>query len=148
MPEIIILSGIPCSGKSTFRKRFEGKSHAILCRDDVRNSLYESNYKYSRDNENKVTKIINSDFDTLIRFKCNIIIDNTHCKDAYILEWLRRIPKNYIVKIKFFDISLYWAHIRNVLRWIKCRKWIPIKVMNDMYKNYQKLDKKKYALYM
>ncbi len=143
MPEIIIFSGIPCSGKSSFRKQFEGVSHSILCRDDIRESLFED-YQYTRDNENKVTRIINADFDTLVRFKANIIIDNTHCKAAYIDEWLKRIPDNYTVKIKFFDIPLYEAHIRNIYRHITRGKWIPIKVMNDMYKNYQKLDKKKY----
>ena len=143
MPEIIIFVGIPNSGKTTFRKKFEHISHAILCRDDVRDSLFKD-YRYTKNNEDKVTRIINADFDILTRFKSNIIIDQTNCKTSYIDEWLKRIPEGYVVKIKFFDIPLWQAHVRNILRWVKCGKWIPLKIMNQMYKNYQKLDKKKY----
>jgi predicted kinase len=34
-PEIIILVGIPLSGKSSYRKKFEN-THEIICRDDIR----------------------------------------------------------------------------------------------------------------
>jgi len=44
-----------------------------------------------------------------------------------------------VVEIKRFDIPLWKAHYRNIMRYLKTGKWIPIKVMNSMYKNYKNL---------
>lgn len=144
MPEIIILSGIPNSGKSSFRGQKQFDSYIIICRDDVREHFWGKDYKYTRDNENRVTKICNETFETAVKAGVSIIIDQTNCKHSYIDEWIKRCPKDYTIKIKFFDIKLYEAILRNIYRHIVSGKYIPLNVLFSMKKNYQKLDKKKY----
>ena len=143
-PEIIILSGIPCSGKTTYRHPLEEEGYWVICRDDIRDMYWGRDYKYNRDNENKVTEISNKSFFTAIRNNLDIIIDATHCKEVYIQEWIKRKPSNYNLKVVFFDIPLWKAYIRNVLRWLNMGKWIPFQVIRDMKKNYDRIDKSKY----
>lgn len=156
MKIIEILSGIPNSGKSTYAKMLEGVF--IISRDDIRENYFSKPYKYTNDNE-KYTTIV---FNTLLNSCLNddkthlIILDNTFCKEKYIDEIICKYHEKFssdsqekvIVKIKFFETSLIKAHIRNVGRYIKTGKWIPIKIMNSMYKNYNNIDKNKYKKYI
>lgn len=143
MPKIMILSGIPNSGKSTFTKQYQD-SCSIISRDTIRDVFFSRPYIYTKQNEDKVTKISNHLFDNAVLGQNNIILDNTHCKEKYIDEILRNIPEGYTPDIIFFDCPLWKAHVRNIIRYIWRGKWIPIKVMNDMYKNYNKINRQKY----
>lgn len=148
-PKIKILSGIPCSGKSTYTKKY-GDKYTILSRDSIREILYPSNYKQNGKAEEKVTKVFNNALHTLLMEEKNIIIDNTNVREGYIdslLNTLKEYP-NYIIEIKFFYIPLYRAKYRNILRYIRTGKWIPIKVMNNMFKNYSNLNQNKYKEYV
>ena len=49
---------------------------------------------------------------------------------------------NWNIVVIRFDISLRKAKIRNIFRYLKTGKYIPNEVMNNMYKNYNKLWKK------
>lgn len=152
MPNIIILSGIPCSGKSTFAKiKEENYTYISLSRDEIRENFFQEPYHYCNFNEKKVTEIFDKNLNILLTNDNNIIIDNTNCKDNYLFDLIRNIEKKYTeynVYVVFFDISLIKAHFRNILRYIKTGKWIPIKVLNNFYKNYQKIDKDKYSKYI
>lgn len=142
--EILVLSGIPCSGKSTFRNNPIYKDHVVICRDDVREKYWGRNYSYTDQNETKVSTICENTFDFAVGEKKNIIIDNTHCKEQYLKLWIEARPSNYMLKIYFFEVPLWLAYIRNVGRWLKCGKWIPFFIIKNMKKNYDKIDKKKY----
>ena len=138
--EIVILCGIPCSGKSSWaRTTSEIYSHMILSRDDIRDSISIRNYVYTKENEDSITKTFNFWFDEYIKNGCDIILDNTHCKEKYIQEWINKKPKDYSLRIVFFPVSLWKAYYRNVVRYISTGKWIPFKVINDMKKNYDKI---------
>lgn len=141
---LIITSGIPCAGKSTWSSQM---FYPIVSRDNIRESYFIKPYKYSNANEVLVSKWFFQKLDRLIflDFK-NIILDNTFCKESYIDDIIKKYPECNI-QIKYFDIPLWKAHYRNVIRYLKTGKRIPIKVMNDMYKNYNKINKSKYAKY-
>lgn len=146
MKTIRILVGIPCSGKSTytFNKCLYSNS-CFVSRDYIRDIL--NLHQYTKESENKVTQIFNYLVDkALIEDIEVIILDNTHCKEKYI-DNIISTYSNYNIEVKFFDISLLKAHYRNIMRYFKTGKWIPIKVMSDMYKNYNKINKQKYAKY-
>lgn len=146
---IEILVGIPCSGKSTYCKNNNNKNTHIISRDDIRLDLFSNKYKFSKQNEIRVTNFFDYKVDIALYadFINTVILDNTHCKEKYIDEIIKKYSK-YNIVIKFFDISLYKAHYRNIVRYFKTGKWIPINVMNSMYKNYNKINKKKYEKYM
>jgi predicted kinase len=136
MYNCIILSGIPCSGKSRFVKNY-AHSYCVISCDNLRGN----NYIFSKENEDEIW---NKFYDILNTAYTNIIIDNTNCKQIYIDKIKKNLNKDFnwnIVVIRF-DISLRKAKIRNIFRYLKTGKYIPNEVMNNMYKNYNKLWKK------
>lgn len=157
MPTVIILCGIPTSGKSTWvtkltrndhYDRDDFRSYYILSRDQLRLDIYGKNYKPSQDKEKFITGHFNALLDKLIQYKRPIILDNTHCKESYLKEALKRFEgTEYVVKIKFFDLPLWKAYYRNIKRYLMTGKWIPWSVIKSMKKNYDKINKKDYAKY-
>lgn len=144
-PELYIMCGIPLSGKSTYCKKFP---HCIIIsRDDIRDEIMKeqgTSYKHTKENEKEVTKRFDHKYKHNTFFQNDIILDNTHCKTAYLEAEIKRAPVEYNVKIIFLECPLWKAYIRNVLRYLWCGKWIPFKVINDMKRNFDKIDKKKY----
>jgi len=148
MKTIEILIGIPCSGKSIYASKECNFNTVIISRDNIRECHFEQPYKFSKENEDKISEIFNVKVINNFWRKeiTKIILDNTHCKEKYIDEIIRKYPNCYI-KIKYFEISLFKAHIRNIIRYFKTDKWIPLKIMNQMHKNYKQIDKTKYEKY-
>lgn len=150
MPEIVILCGIPCSGKSSYANKLYKEDWSsnwrLICRDNIReNSLcFNQPYVFSNYNETIVTRVVDDMYSSDIFFKRDIIIDNTHCKEAYLNAEIKRKPEGYTLRIIFFDCPLWKAYYRNVVRYIMTGKWIPFEVIRNMKKNYDKIDKKKY----
>ena len=155
MKKIIILVGIPCSGKSTYTKTLSksfDKYTVIISRDNIREFgwLFKQPYKFSKKNEDLVTQEFNRIFNLWLEpeRECSAIcLDNTHVKEKYIDSIITE-HLDCIIEVKFFDTSLLKAHYRNIIRYITTGKWIPISVMNNMYKSYNKINKQKYAKYM
>lgn len=153
---IEILVGIPCSGKSTFCRLFNNKDTNVVClsRDEIREnsrSFPNQPYKHTNENEDKVTTIFNGylqDYLAPGSGFVQVILDNTHCKEGYIDEIIKKYGKEYNIEITFFEISLLKAHYRNIVRYFKTGKWIPFKIMNQMYKNFNKINRKKYTKYL
>lgn len=147
-PEIIILCGVPCSGKSTWANTYqEIHGHAIISRDDIREEFWEK-YSYTDSNEARVTKIFDRYLRQRIECSHDIILDNTHCSEKYLDAEIKRKPVGYTLRIMFFNCPLWLAHYRNIIRWATTGKYIPIKVINNMKKNYDKIQRDKYDLYM
>ncbi len=159
-PTVVILSGIPTSGKSTWAELYSLTSNAfypkdfrnpyILCRDSIRLEKFEkySDIKFNKKLEDEVTETFNLRLNVAIDLSKNIVIDQTNCSEKYLKALLKRFENtNYIVKIKFFDIPLWKAYYRNIKRRIKTGKWIPIKVIKKMKNNYDKINKKDYDHY-
>lgn len=144
MPEIIVLSGPPCSGKSTFTKQYP--EYYVLSRDVFRDQIFGKNYQFTKYNEDHITRVFNVWFRCYVTEGYNIILDNTHCKQAYLDNWIKRKPKGYTMRIIFFQVSLWKLHLRNIGRRIMTGKWIPIRIMNDMQKNFKKIKQEKYDL--
>lgn len=143
-PELIILVGPPCAGKTTFRKNEIYKDYVILSRDDIREKYWGKDYKYTDTNEAKVSIISENTFNFAVKDNLNIIVDATHCKEQYLQLWLDAKPGHYSIKFYFFYIPIWRAYIRNILRYIKTGKYIPITILKNMYKNYNKINRKKY----
>lgn len=154
---VIITVGIPTSGKSTWAKNYQQmqyypgddfRSFRIVSRDNLRESIYGKDYKPSSDKEKYITQVFNKMIDDCIRAKKPMILDNTHCKEAYLKEALKRFEgTDYSVKIKFFDLPLWRAFIRNHKRRWETGKFIPWSVIKAMKKNYDKINQKNYERY-
>ena len=142
MPKVTILVGIPCSGKTTFCKKFPNKD--VISRDAIRLVFFDKNYIYTDANEKKVTRIFKELFASSVKEKKDIILDNTHCKEKYINECLDMVPEGWEEEIIFFDIPLWKAYFRNVIRYVWKGKWIPFDIIKAMKWNYDKINRKKY----
>jgi len=124
--EIIILRGIPGSGKSTYAEKLMGEGWKRLNKDQLRTML--NNYSLDNSDENIVHSIQTNTLRLLMRHGRNIVIDNTHTKQKYINDLLKEIKKNqeknqqdglgfdYGVRIKHIGVSLEKAIGRNKKR--------------------------------
>ena len=154
MPTVTILCGIPTSGKSTWaneewRKSYELKGMIagvrLISRDELRLRIYGKNYKPSSKKEKYITEVFDRTVTSSMLQKRDIILDNTHCKESYLKEALKRFENTgYKVQVKFFDLPLWKAYYRNIKRNLSTGKWIPMNVIKAMKKNYDKINKKNY----
>lgn len=133
MPKCVILSGIPCSGKSTYANKQGGY---ILSCDKIRTEFYGLTYDFDFRKEDRVWHEF---YGRVAYMKDSFIIDNTNCKPIYIQKIKETLSEDFEIEIKRFDISLWKAHYRNILRYWKTGKYIPFSVINNMYKNYKNL---------
>lgn len=148
--ELIILSGIPCAGKTTWARDFIKHKQdgivAYISKDKLRKEQYGDNYRHSRDKE-KFIKLLERDLiDKYINHPTiqYIIVDNTHCKHKYFDYLIQTYGKKVRTSILFFDIPLRKAYYRNIIRYFKSSKWIPFRDMKKLYQNYKELDRYKY----
>lgn len=154
MPKVIILCGIPASGKSTWTKNHISNNSwttKSISRDDIRDQFFDQPYIYTKGTEDLVTNIFNEQLNSYINTGYNIILDNTHARERYLDGQLKLILENeevqrkeYSVYIKFFDVPLWKAYYRAIIRKIKTGKDVPLKVIRDMHRNYKKIDRNKY----
>jgi predicted kinase len=148
-PQLKILSGIPCSGKSTYIKT-NCVGFEVISRDNIRDELFGKTYKPHSKKEDRITDVFMLQLLIQLDLKRNVVIDNTNVKEGYIDKFLNLMNENYPqynIEIIFFDISLFKAKVRNILRYLKTGKWIPMNVMDVMYRNYNKLNRNKYLKY-
>jgi predicted kinase len=137
MPKCIILSGIPCSGKSTWAKK---QKLPILSCDKLRFKYfcYSNKYVFDPKVENEIWEDFYFRLNLLNR---DVIIDNTNCRLSYInkIKLTLNPVLKWDIEIKRFDCPLYKAYYRNIIRWITTGKFIPFKVIKNMKTNYDKL---------
>lgn len=119
MPEILVLMGLPASGKTTYalelvKERKNGWKR--INKDDLRSMIDCS--QHSKDAERQILEAR----DALIRVFCasnkNIVIDDTNLHPKH-LESIKNIAKEfpgYVAKSKMFDISVEEAIKRDYMR--------------------------------
>ena len=149
--KVIILSGIPGSGKSTWATNYlknNSWTARIVSRDDIREVGFPVPYTYTRENEERVTITFNSLLKTYLSASLDVILDNTNCREGYIDEHIKSILvdfPNTRVYIKFFDVPLWKAAWRVWRRERNTGKVVPYEVVKAMHKNYKKINKQKYS---
>lgn len=132
--EILILIGIPGSGKSTFSKDFvrNNSDWIRVNRDDFRDML-----KTSQTCENKVedmiTGLVSDVISSSLSRKLNVIVDNTNLKIKYINAIIEEFKYSANINYRVFDISKDKAIERDRNR----DKKVGALVINKMYKDYK-----------
>lgn len=142
MAIITILSGIPCSGKTTFRKKIMKVNPDLYCV-----SLDDLRLEYPNKSEDEISEIFFNRIKFLLNNNKDLILDNTFCKEKYINKIIEYYGNNKI-QIKFFKNSLTKSYILNIYRWLITGKFIPFKIIKRMNINFKKINKHKYAKYM
>lgn len=133
MNKLLILQGIPASGKSTFAKQWveeDPKTRVIVNRDSIRRGL---GVYWVPSRENLVSDIEYSIVHHGIKHNYDICLDSTNLNPNYLNQWLLLADKyEYEIEYKKFDISLEEALERD-----KNREFpVGEKVINQFYNKY------------
>lgn len=109
MKKLIILMGVPASGKSTWVKEYM-KEHAsdtcVVSRDEIRLRFGEYNHKH----EKEVTLIEEQDTEDAMKSGCDIINDATNLNPKHLPRW-EKMAKKYGYEIEYvkFHVPIHTA---------------------------------------
>lgn len=117
---IMLLSGIPGSGKSTWARNAvrANENWKRVNRDELRKMLYceQFNPKF----EEMLTIVERNCVGALIVQGYNVIVDATHCKPKYLREWCefvnQNLPSKVQVLVRRFDTPIEVCLARNAER--------------------------------
>ena len=138
MNKILILKGLPASGKSTWTKELMKKEPGKWKRfnkDDLRLAFDDG--EWSHENENYINSIIENCIKYTLKKNINIVYDNTSFSSR-IYARICEIAKNQgdiLVEEKIFEVSLEICIERDSLR--EGRAKVGEKVIRDMYDRYK-----------
>ena len=154
MRKVIILRGLPASGKSGWAKEQVTKSNCSIIRvnkDDLRSMLHSS--KYSKGNEFYVLQLRDHIILTVLDLGKSVIVDDTNFYPKH-EERIKELVSGFNegmygnnisinnkvqVEVKFFDVSPEECIIRDLKR----QNSVGAKVIWDMYNKYLKPESEK-----
>ena len=126
MPKLILLKGLPGSGKSTYAKNLIDLDDSFqrVNRDEIRHMM--TNYKFSKKNEKIVTGVVRAAVRQCFMYGLNIVIDETSINPKVerdfrlmVLDWNSENPYmhyDFVLDDSFLDVSLDECLRRNALR--------------------------------
>jgi predicted kinase len=132
--KILVLSGVPASGKSTWAKSFLAKNpnYVRVSRDDFRFMLRNQGLC-----ENKIESMITSlQMNTIkeaLNKRLNVVIDDTNLREKYINPFIKAFNHRADFEFMLFDISYKKALERDNNR----ERKVGEEVLKRMYKNYE-----------
>ncbi len=156
--QIVILCGIPCSGKTHSIGEIVSKYLSLVCgnkelkvlsKDHIRDRFSLKSYDF--ESESKVTQIYERFLNEALEDKnvCSIILDNTHCSTKQLRKLVNNFERDgHYVKIVFYDCSLIKAYYRNIVRFIETKVWTPVSFINRMHKNYKSIEQEEFGTYI
>jgi predicted kinase len=89
MPELLILSGLPASGKSTYRKEWlaEDPNRTYINYDELRIELYGEGWKWNRAEENQMKDVAFRRAIEALKAGKSVCIDNTNLSTNVRARW-------------------------------------------------------------
>lgn len=134
--KILILIGIPASGKSTWSKDYvrNNPNYVRVNRDDFRSMLKNSQLCENKI-EDMITGLVENVIAECLGKKLNVIVDNTHLQLRYINAIIEKFQYIADIDYRVFDISLDKAIERDNNRENKVGEG----VIRKMYKDYKVL---------
>jgi predicted kinase len=142
MQKIVFLRGIVASGKSTRRNHYLREGFYCVSRDDVRQSLRGSHYQFTnKDDEDLVTIVTQTTFNSLFLAGKNIVVDATNLKVKSIKSFIDYVLHNTTSsEVEFIldeiDTPLPICQDRNSLRPKTAINKVPDFVLDRMYTDF------------
>ena len=132
--KILILIGIPASGKSTWAKEYVRKhaNYVRVNRDDFRSMLKDAAMCENKI-EDMITSLTFKVIESALMKRLNVIVDNTNLKRKYIDEIVERFKYQADIDYQVFDVSLNKAIERDNAREAKVGEGV-IRKMHESYK--------------
>lgn len=132
MPKMLVLQGVPASGKSTFAKELASRDHSyvIVNRDSIRES--RGDY-WIPEQEDYISAIEEFSIKDAISRGLNVIIDATNLNPKTIEKWKQMATKlNCDIEFKLFEIEYKEALARDAQR----IRPVGEKVLKRFFKDY------------
>lgn len=131
--KILILIGIPASGKSTWAKEYvrHNADYIRVCRDDFRSMLKDAQVCENKI-EDMITALVDATIAKALAKKLSVLVDNTNLKAKYITPIIDKFRYQADIDFRIFDISLSKAIERDSNRAAK----VGAGVIEKMHKQY------------
>lgn len=142
MKKVIILKGLPASGKSTWAKeQIENNPNKYkrVNKDDLRAMM--DNGKWSRDSEKLVLAVRDAIILEALERGKHVIVDDTNLHPKHVTHITELVKGKATVEEKFFDISVENAIVRDLKRPVSVGE----KVIRSMYNQFLKPETEKYV---
>ena len=104
--KILILIGIPASGKSTWSKEYalRNADYVRVNRDDFRHMLKNASLCENKI-EDMITELVEKTIESSLSKRLNVIVDNTNLKGKYLDAIIERFKYQADIDFRLFDIS-------------------------------------------
>lgn len=141
-PQLLILIGAPGSGKSTFAKYFirTEENWMRLCRDDFRTMNFTCS-NLTLHEEGLITEMVDASIEILLRKRCNVLLDATHCRSEYLNHYIDKFNFLADISFKVFEADAKTIAERCEKRNKETGKYIPINVQKRYMKELEELKK-------
>jgi predicted kinase len=136
LPILLLLIGIPGSGKSTWLKSFDKTNYIIVNPDSIRKEVTGDISDVSQDA--KVWQITKERTVKALENGKNVILDATNVDTSRRREFIKDLPEVQI-QAKFFDADPEESkrRIRNDIRLGVDRSHVPEEIIDKMYDKYK-----------
>ena len=129
MNKIIMLIGVPASGKTTAAEKLAAEYNAaVISTDRIRAALYGN--ESIQGNWSDIEAILYKDIKNAIKANKNIILDSTHYKKEFRAKIIKNFSKCSEFSAYYFNYPFNIVYDRNIKRPRK----VPFKVLAAMYK--------------
>lgn len=142
MKQLLMLQGIPGSGKSHYAKN---TGYVVVNKDSIRRNLEEGGWVWSRENEKDVIEKRDSLISRYLRDGYSVVSDDTNFGRKHKVR-LEQLAREYGADftIKRIDTPLDICLARNAEREGKAK--VPEQVILDMYNKYVAQDRERFPL--
>lgn len=133
MSKLVILRGLPASGKSTYTKELLDLGYCCISYDAIHKALF-GRYRFEHF-RSTVIPAAESMAAILYKERMDVVIDNTNMKQWQVNGWKKLFP-GYDVQVKVVHPGLSECLVRNVARTVQRGNMsVPNNVIMDMAKH-------------
>jgi len=130
--ELIVLCGLPGSGKSTYAKKEWGDSHIIICADEFRKVYTGKDFDLSA--EHMIYLMVSTTVEVLLKRSMPVVIDMTSLTVKSRLKWIDLAVKcSAPVSCVWMDVATSVCLARNAGR----KRKVPAHVIEEMANRFK-----------